>query len=219
MSRTLRAGLNESNPNHIDIFTQEARFGDFLARMPRFRRVAVVNNKIVLPDDAKAEQVLNCYVTAGTVSGRFSPVYDSTPATTQVSTDAVGDIVFLSTDAVTEAEITYLPFEGELVEETVPVVSNLASASASRRILCAVRAEALAGTVVGVKALQDRAATPSTGQAAQNKLGTGVLFATADAVTLAKIKYIACPGIGSALPALGVNLDSVTRPNGERRDY
>lgn len=213
MSRSLRALLNEANPNKLPNALQLARAGEFLARVPRTRRFAVSSNKIVLPDNAKAEQILNCYVTAGTVSGRFTPVYDSTPATTQVSTDAVGDIVFLNTDAVTEAEITYLPFEGEVVEETVPVVSNLASPSGDRRILVALRAEALAGAVTGVKTLNDRAtAAPATLNAAQNKLGTGILFnAATDQVTQAKIKYVATPGFGVAKPALGVNLDSETQ--------
>ncbi len=211
MGRTLRQVINEANPNKLASAADQARLGDFLARVARTIRVAVVSNTIVLPETAKAEQVLNCYVTAGTVSGRFSPVSDSTPATTQVSTDPKGDIVFLNTDAVTEAEVTYLPFEGQVVEETVPVASNLAAPSAGRRILCALRAEALAGTSVGVKTLQDRAATPTAGQAAQNKLGTGVLFAVADAVTSAKIKYIATPNFGDQLAPLGTNLDSTAR--------
>lgn len=210
MSRSLRAILNESNPNRLPNALQLARAGDFLARVPRTRRFAVSSNKIVLPENAKAEQILNCYVTAGTVSGRFSAVYDSTPATTQISTDAIGDLVFLSTDAVTEAEVTYLPFEGEIVEEIVPVVSNLASPSGSRRILVALYAEALVGTVTGVKILDDRAtAAPATLHAAQNKLGTGILFnAATDVVTSAKIRYVATPGFGVAKPALGVNLDA-----------
>lgn len=213
MSRSLRALLNESNPNKIQPAFQLARAGDFLARIPRTVRVAVASNKIVLPLNARADVILACYVTAGTVSGRFTPVYDSTPATTQVSTDAVGNIVFLSTDAVTEAEVTYLPFEGALYEETVPVVSNVAAPSGSRRILVALEAEATQGTVTGTKILDDRAtASPATLHAAQNKLGTGILFnAATDVVTMARIKYIATPGFGDQLLPLGTNLDAETQ--------
>jgi hypothetical protein len=209
MSRSLRTILNESNPNKLPTAGMLARLGDFLARMPRTRRFAVSSNKIVLPDDAKAEQILNCYVTAGNVSGRFTPAYDSTPATTVVSTNAQGDIVFLSTDAVTEAEVTYLPFEGAVYEETLACAASLFTPSASRRILCVLEAEAIDGSVEGVKTVVDRAASPATTQAALNLLGTGVQFNNGtDAVTIARVKYIATPGFGDQPSALGVNLDS-----------
>lgn len=213
MSRSLRTLLNEANQNKISPAMSQARMGDFLGRAARTIRVAAASNKITLPLDARADVILACYVTAGTVSGRFTPVYDSTPATTQVSTDAVGNIVFLSTDAVTEAEVTYVPFEGNVIEEIVPVTTNLATPSASRRILCALEAEALAGTVIGVKTLDDRAtAAPATLHAAQNKLGTGILFnAATDVVLSARIKYIATPGFGDQPDPLGTNLDALTR--------
>jgi hypothetical protein len=190
-----------------------ALLGSMLALVPRTRRFTVTSNKITLPDNAKANVILCCYVTAGTVSGQFTPVYDSTPATTQVSTNAQGDIVFLSTDAVTEAEVTYVPFEGEVIEEIVACAASLAAPSGSRRILCLLAGEALAGTVTGVKVVDDRAtASPATGHVAANKLGTGALFNNGtDAVTSARIKYIATPGFGVALPALGVTLDAVDK--------
>lgn len=210
MSRSLRAILNESNPNKLPGAGQLARLGDFLARVPRTKRFTVTSNKIVLPDDAKAEQVLNCWVTVGTVSGRFSPVYDSTPATTQVSTDPNGNIVFLAGDAVTEAEVTYLPFEGEVVEETLPCVASLFTPSGSRKIACVLEAEAITATVTGVKIVDDRAtAAPATLHAALNLTGAGVLFNNAtDAVLTARVKYIAQPGQGVAKPFLGVGLDA-----------
>ncbi len=212
MSRTLRDLLKECNPNMLPNALQLARLGDMLAKIPRTRRVAVVSNAIVLPDNAKADVILNCYVTAGTVSGQFTPVYDSTPATTQVSTNAQGDIVFLSTDAVTEAELTYIPFEGDVVEETLACVASLFTPSGSRKALCVLRAEAITGTVVGVKVVDDRAtASPATGHAALNKLGSGVLFNNGtDAVLTAKVKYIATPGFGSAPHSLGRMLDDLT---------
>lgn len=214
MSRSLRTILNECNPNRTSTALRDARVGELLAKVPRTRRFAVVSNKIVLPDNAKADVILNCYVTAGTVSGQFTPVYDSTPATTQVSTDAQGNIVFLNTDAVTEAEITYIPFEGDVIEETLPCVASLFTPSASRKMLCCLSAEAITGTVIGVKTVDDRAtAAPATGHAALNKLGTGVLFNNGtDAVLTAKVKYIATPGFGDRAAALGVNLDAGVSP-------
>lgn len=211
MSRTLRYILNEANPNRLGNALQLARFGDFLARAPRTIRATVSSNKIVLPDNAKCERVLACFVTAGTVSGWFEPIHDSTPATTRVSPNAQGDIVFLSTDAVTEAEVTYLPYEGEVVEETVVCSASLALASGGRRVQLVLEAEALAGSVTGVKTINDRAASPATTTANANLLGTGVQFNNGtDAVTRARIKYIAMPGVGSAKGALGANLDSST---------
>ena len=209
MSRPLRSVLNSANPNNLPGAFQAQRVGDMLSRVVRFRRVAVASNKIILPDNAKAEQVLNCWVTAGTVSGRFSPVYDSTPATTQVSTNAQGDIVFLSTDAVTECEISYLAFEGNVYEETIVCVASLATFGASRRALCVLEAEALTATIAGVKTVDDRATAPATLHAALNLLGTGCLFNNAtDVVTKARVKYIATPGFGDQLPPLGLTLDT-----------
>lgn len=207
MGRSLRAILNEANPNKLATGLQMAGIGAFLAAQPRWGRFAVVANKIVLPENAKCAVIHACYVTAGTVSGRFTPVWDSTPATTQVSADAAGDLVFLNTDAVTVAEVLYVPHEGEVYEDVVAVAANVGAPQAARAIAQLISVTVTKGTALGAKTLIDRAGAPAAGQAATNLAGSGVAFNAADAVTEARIKYVAVPGVGTARKTLGVRLD------------
>lgn len=212
MSRSLRTVLDEANPNRFDAASHDARVGSFLARVPRTIRAAVVSNKIVLPDTAKCEQVLNCFVTAGGVTGRFNAVY-VTPATTKdCAPNGAGDIAFLGADAVTEAEVTYLAFEGEIVEETLAVVAGVATPSASRKAQCVLTATGLAGSVLGVKTPILRGAAPATTQVAVSLLGLLAFNNGTDALTSASVRFLATPGQGAAKAPLGTALDAVTSP-------
>lgn len=211
MSRSLRTILNESNANKADTALKLARAGDFLARVPRTLIAAVVGHKVVLPDNAKCEQVLSAFVTAGTVTGRFNPTY-VTPATTKdVAPNGAGDIVFLAADAVTAVELTYLAFEGEIVEETGPVAAGVFTPSGSRKAMCVLSATGLAGSVIGAKTPVLRAAAPATTQVAVSLTGNIAFNSGTDALTSATVKYVATPGVGVSQPALGVNLDAVTQ--------
>ena len=110
-----------------------------------------------------------------------------------------GNIVFAAADAVTTAEVTYVPVEGDIIEDAiVTVATNVGTLLSSRAAVVLLEIEALAGTSVGAKTPVARGTTPSAGQAAINDAGTGVVFAAADAVTSARIKYVATPGVGSA---------------------
>lgn len=197
MTRQLRDVIELSNPNNLPAALRALKFGQLLSCVPRFGRFAVSSNKIVLPERAKAAMVLNCYVRAGTVNGQFTGVQDSTPATTQISPNASGDLVFLNTDAVTDAEVLYVPVEGALYEEEIIVTSNVGTLGASRSGKLLLEVTALTGGSVGAKTPVDRATTPTAGNAALNLLGTGVVFAGADAITRARVKYIATPGVGT----------------------
>jgi len=108
--RSARQAINEANPNLLASAIQSVRLGDGLGLIPRRVRGAVASNVLVLPEDAKAEVVLRAFVTAGTVSGHFSPSFDpdGVPATTTAGVNPAGNICFLSTDAVTEAEVVYV---------------------------------------------------------------------------------------------------------------
>jgi len=212
MSRSLRTILDEANPNRTDPALRDARLGSHLARVPRTIRAVVTGNKITLPNTAKCEQVLNCFVTAGGVTGRFNPTY-VTPATTKdVAPNGAGDIVFLGADAVTEAEVTYLAFEGEVVAESLAVVAGVATPSAGRKAQCIISATGTAGAVVGAKTPILRGAAPATTQVAVSLLGLIAFNSGTDALTAADVVYLATPGQGSAKAPLGTNLDAVASP-------
>jgi hypothetical protein len=210
MGRSLRTILNESNPNKLPSATQAARLGSALALLPRCVKSAVTSHQIVLPDNAKAVAVLRAFSAAGTVTGNLVPVTTAAPTTGQVGVGTDGDLVFAAADAVTQAEVVYVQVEGDVVEETVPVVSNVASLTAGRKGILLISATATAGTSLGAKGILARGTAATAGNAALNLLGTGVAFFGADAVTQATIKYIATPGEGSAKDAIGTNLDDTS---------
>jgi hypothetical protein len=211
MSRSVRAVLNESNPSLVAMAEQVLPLGDAMALIPRTIFSAVTSNVIVLPNIAKARAVLKCFVRAGTLTGYLTPISsEATPTTGQVGVSQTGDIEFASADAVTSAEVTYEPIEGDVVVETISVVAGtgVGTLLASKNALLLISATVLTGTTLGAKIVDDRAASaPATGHAKLNLLGQAT-FAVADAVTQASVTYIATPGIGAADPSVGTQLDS-----------
>ena len=208
MPKSLRTVLNEANPNKLPSAGQVLPLGEALAFAPRTVRGAVVGDALVLAENAKAAVILQCFVAAGGVTGRFTPVSeDDTPATTQCGISAGGDVVFLAADAVTVAEVTYVPLEGTVFEDLVTVAADIGTLLQGRRAAVLLRAEALTGGAVGVEAIVLRGATPGAGEAAVTLLGTGVEFAAADAVTSARVRYIAQPGTGTT-QAVGTVLNA-----------
>lgn len=211
MARSLKAILNEANPNKLPTGAQQAKLGSMLGLVPRSIRATVVSHKIVLPDAAKAVAVLQAFSIAGTLTGALTPVKDGAVATGQVGMDAMGNILFATADAVTQADVVYLAQEGQVFEDFVPVTANVGTPLGGRAVQKLLEAESLAGTLTGVLTPIARGGTVATGQAASSLSGTGVNFFAANAVTKARIKYIAVPGVGSTGAALGTELDSETR--------
>lgn len=208
MPRTLKTILNESNPSKLGAAGQCAKMGTLLALSPRYVDSAVASHVLTLPEAARAIHILHCYATAGTVTGQMTPIdNDGAPATTEVAVTPTGNIIFQATDAVTAAEVLYLMCEGAIYEETVVVATNVGTLLGSRSGRLLLEATALVGTTTGAETIVARGTTPATTQAALNDAGTGVVFAAADAVTRATIKYIAAPGIGSEDTAVVPELD------------
>jgi len=208
--RSLRNILDEGNPNKMPSGAQLARLGSAVALVPRRIRAAVVANTLALPDNAKAEAILNGFVVAGGTTGPVTPVLGAAPATTEVGISLTGDIVFQATDAVTEAEVVYLAQEGDVVEEMLVVAADSASLASGRKAIRLLEAESLEGTTVGALAVEARGAAPGAGEASQDLDGAVVSFNAGDAVTRARVKYIALPGAGTKA-AIGTNLDSADR--------
>lgn len=212
MSRSLKAILNEANPNKLPTAAQVLKLGTVLSGSPQFRKLTVTSHVAALPETAKAAQLLRVFATAGTSAGAKT-VVEGAPAAGQVAISPTGDVIFNATDAVTAAEVLYVAEEGPVVEEVVAVAANVGTLLQSKAARVLLSAVALAGSSVGAKTVDYRAAAAAAGEAAINAAGTGIVFAGADAVTSARVRYIATPGIGTT-PA-----DPIASITTEDRDF
>lgn len=211
--RPLRDVLDESNPNKTADANRLLRAGSAAALLPRTARVVVVAGTGVglLPELAKAAQILRCYVSAGGVTGYFTPLKgDATPATTQVAISPTGDLLFLAADAVTEAEVVYVGDEGEIFEDVLVVAGSNATLPLGRRAVRLLSAEVLTGLVLGAKAIDDRGTAAGAGEATLSVTGAIAQFNATDVVAgTARVRYIAFPGDGTGTPEpIGAVLDT-----------
>jgi len=220
-NRSLRNILDESNPNKSDAGLQLARVGSMLALIPRFIKGTVTAGILTLPESARASAILMARVTAGTTLGPKNPVVPAAtasgiPATTNVTTSPEGHVSFnVATDAPSAAEVLYVPEEGDVISEIIPVVpgTGVGTPLASRQAKRLLEATALVGTVTGACIVDQRGfAVATTKHAAAKEDGT-IQFLAADAVSSALVKYIATPGVGNGTKApLGTNLDTADKP-------
>lgn len=194
--RTIKQVLNEGTLQRLAPAFSTAKLGTLLGLTALSAVVTVASNIGVLPTTAKARCILRCYSTAGTLTGYLEPTNLATPTTGLVGINQNGDLLFAAADAVTEVEVTYITFEGELVEEVITVASNSGTLNNSRRAAILLSATSLVGTLTGGLTNQARAATPTTGQVALGVTGKTVVFAAADAVTQARVSYITYPTLG-----------------------
>lgn len=206
MARSLRDVVDEGNPNKVDTALQSARAGLILALSPRLVKAAVVAGILTLPENARAAAILAATVTAGTTLGPKTPVVPAAsatgiPATTNVTTSPEGHISFnVATDAPTAAEVVYIQEEGDIIEEVIAVVpgTGVGTPLASKNVRRLLEATQLAGTVTGSCTVDQRGfAVATTRHAAASASGASIQFLVADAVTSARVKYIATPGVGA----------------------
>lgn len=205
MSRTLREAFNDADPNKTADLMRKVRMGDVLALGPRSVVGAVSGDVLTLPEGAKAVRLLKGYARAGTATGYLEPIADDdTLAAGEIQITPTGDVAFFATDAVTEAEVTYLTQEGEVVEQVLPVSSDLAALAQGAEGVILLEAEALAGSATGTATVVARGTTPSPGEAALTDDGASVEFAAADAVTSARVKVVCFPGAAPDSDNLGL---------------
>lgn len=160
---------------------------------------------IVLPDQAKASRILRCTVRAGSVTGEFTEKagFGTTPTTGTVAVTPSGDLAFLHTDLVTNADVSYVPERGDVFTWTLSVnpstgVCALPVTFAARGVILLLQANVQAGTIIGrMNVVVPSATNPTSTKACLNVAKTQVLFATADAVTRATIKVLVAPAIDS----------------------
>lgn len=220
MARSLANILDEGSVGKIPNAANQARLGSLLHQVNRFAKGTVTAGILSLPIDARAGQILAATVTAGTTLGPKTPVIPAAtasgvPATTQVTVSPEGHASFnVATDAPSAAEVIYVVEEGDVVEDVIAVVpgTGVGTPLAGRGIRRLLEATALTGTVIGACIVDQRGfAVATTKHAAASITGLAAQFLIADAVSSARIKYIATPGVGTARPALGTNLDTADK--------
>lgn len=216
------SSFDRANPNDIADFFRQVAIGSLLqGQLPQQYRKANLSAAdpyslatlgiLKLPDNGKASQIVRAWARAGgTTLGELAPqAYGVTPTTTQISITPSGDIACLLSDAYTSVDIIYTPERGDSNAldkngepntsngNVFPVASNvltLPAALTARGVILLTEVEALAGTVTGKKiVLVPGAGAPATGQARLNLAKTTITFATADAVTRARVKLLLCP--------------------------
>lgn len=207
MARILRDALNEANPNKIASALQELQCGSAFGAVPVWFKDSVTANVMSLP--VKAAFGLVAYATAGTVTGvKTYTTGAGGPGTFVIN--GQGNAVFFDADAVTAAEIFYVPVQGEVFEETVPVTSKIASFTGSRGSVLLLSAEVVDGLVPGSKVISQRGDAAKPGAAALSVAGTTVVFEATDVVNgLARLRYVVTPNTGGTTSIL-YNLESET---------
>lgn len=211
MARTNKQIFNAGDLNKVGAVFRQVQLGSGLALVARTFQGTVTSNVLTLPEFGKAMAILDAFALAGTSDGRKTVIAkEGAPAAGQVAIDPKGDIIFNATDAITSAEVVYIPAEGTIFEETVDVTAaGAATLRQSRRALQLLEASLDTGggvSVPGAKTIVARAdGAPSAGQARLEIDGEVVFFNGTDAGTggTATIKYIASPGVTGTYDAFG----------------
>ena len=180
MPRTLRQALDAANPNSLPNAAQGLPLGRAMSVLPVFVKGTVTANVLTLPDNAKAAQILRAYGTAGSTGNKTVAAPEAAPGAGTCAVDQTGNIVF--GDAVTAAEVYYLPYEGDVVEETLAVAGSVATVPGSGVAALLISATVTTGLIPGAKIVDDRATAPATLHAALNVAGTGFAFNASDVV-------------------------------------
>jgi hypothetical protein len=206
--RTQRAQIDNVNPNTMADNLRKIALGSFLqGQVPQVRRrvnqdangVCAYNvatlDVLQLPDGGKACSIVRATVRAGGVTGELTAAaFGATPTTGQIAVAPNGNIVTLAADAITNMDVVYLPERGDVIESVFPVASDaitLPASLTSRGVVLLLEAESVEGTLVGkLIVLTPSASAAATGQARLDLAKATVKFATADAVTRARVKLL-----------------------------
>jgi hypothetical protein len=224
---SVREALNRLDVSAIADAFRGVALGDVLRGLPVYLRGVAPNNSgtpqnvstegvVQLPEDAKAAYIFRCTVKAsGVTNGEFTiESYGTTPSTTQVAVAPNGDIVFLASDAVTSADIIYLPQKGDVLGNNqyskLGVTSLTLSVSSTGQALIPapyaglavllMQANAIAGTVTGQKQiLVPATSATAAGKAALSQDGKSIWFNHAtDGVTQATVDILVASGLVSS---------------------
>lgn len=205
MARSIQTILNESNPNKAPDALHGVLAGTALAIIPRYVSGTVSSHTLTLPNTAKCAAVLAAFSTAGTLKGRLTPVKGSTVATGEVGISVTGNILFATADAVTGAEVIYMPQEGDTVTESIPVTSaGVGTPLASKTAVILISANLTSGSSTGAKTVISRGGSPSAGEACVSYTGL-ISFNATDAGAsggYATVTYVVKPSSGDSTDSL-----------------
>lgn len=219
MASTVKAELDKANPNILPSAAQAALLGTGLgacvARTFSGTVGTVTANILTLPVGAKARQILRCFVCTTGAAGAGDKVVvaaEATPIAGQCSVTQSGDVEFAAADAALDVEVTYIPVEGELVTETIPVTAGGAGTflQGKRATMLMTATLNAPGAAPGAKIIDDRGTASAAGHAALTVAGTGCVFNAADctAACTADVTYYAVPGVGVAEDSFGERLEA-----------
>lgn len=215
------SSLDRANPNDLADLLRSIAIGSVLLgqvnQAYRLQNFSVAEASslatlgiVKLPDNAKAAVIHSAYARAGgTTLGPLTIVGAGvTPTTTQIAITPSGDLACLLSDAYTSVDVIFTPERGDsnAIDKNgepnanngnvFPVVSNvltLPSALTARGVVLLTEASGLTATATGRKiVLAPGAGAPSAGQCRLNLAKTTITFASADAVTRARVKLLMC---------------------------
>lgn len=212
MTRSLRAALDEANPNKTDAALHAVLVGSGLALVPRYVRGAVAADRFVLPDGSRAIAALYVFALSGGAPGLLivDGVFAGTPpAAGHVMVDLDGALVFAAADAHTAVEAVIVAVEGDIFSETILTPADIGTLLGARAAIfvlsCSARAAGVDVPVVQI----ERGGAPAAGEFALSALGTTVVFAAADNIDDCTVRYIAAPGVPAGQrPSFGARLDA-----------
>lgn len=200
--RSPKQVINDSELNILAEILRLSKMGTHLSGIAVQARVVVASNTTALGEQLRVAHLLRAYVTVGGVTG-LKTIVAGAPATGEVSTNAFGQIIFAGADAVTEAEVIYVPLTGDIIDAVVNTngagLGTLPGGKAGKFLLSA---EVLSGASVGVKTVIARGGAPAAGEAALSVSGKGVQFNAAAANSPARVRYIESPAAGKATSEL-----------------
>lgn len=206
--RQLQEAINRGNTQAWAAAMQALGFGDMIRALPTYLRKKNPNaagtnaynlatlHVLVLPEDAKAHSIERTTVRAGGATGEFTAqAYGATPATTQVAVTPSGDIAFLAADAITDADLCYIPEKGDVAELTLSATAaneiTLPTPWTTQGVVLLTEVEVTKGTATGKKIiLVPNNANPAAGRANLDIAKGKVLFQATDAVTEARLKVV-----------------------------
>lgn len=203
---SLKEALNRAKPGDLADMLVKVQFGNVLRQsipttlrhksmvaQPANSYVKSTLQALTLPDGAKALTVLRACARAGTGTPAELTVdaYGTTPSAGHIAVAPNGDIVTLTADAWTDLDVTYQGDKYDVVELTLPVVSNALTIPAIYTVLGVVgllESEAIAGTSAGKKEVLIPAATSAAGTSCLSLAKNLVRFNGTDAITSARVK-------------------------------
>lgn len=228
--------LDQANPSALATLLQRAKLGTILRALPvrlwQAKPVAnpydlATNQAFVLPDDCKAASIVAAYgrvggVTAGPLTIAAYSASAPHPATGEISVSPNGNVVLLAADAWTQVDVLYIPEKLDVVELTVPVVTNAIDLTKIPQVVATINgsanqslvhllmeAEITVGTVTGKCIIDPPEASVATSQhAGLNLAKSSVQFKASDAATTARVKLGFTPAfdLNAFLEAVGVDL-------------